>query len=230
MFQRARYLLMAFLVGAFLLAPVFVQRLDAQVLYGSVVGTVTDQSGALIPGATVTITSLQTGQVREGTTDAAGNYSILNVLEGTYDLNVSMTGFRNYVEKGVAVSINTVTRVNVSLQVGQVSDTVTVEASATVLQTSKADVSVNLDTHAMENLPLGNYRNYQSLINLVPGATPGEFQFADVTKEALQLLRPREGAALQDRFKRTPLFFPIRLVLSDLLLFPCICLSSLRVI
>ncbi len=178
MFQRAQNLLMALLVGGFLLAPMCVQRLNAQVLYGSVVGTVTDQTGAVVPGATVVITNVQTGQTREGVSDATGNYLIPNVLDGTYDLSVKMTGFRNYLEKGIVVSINTVRRADINLQVGQVNETVTVEASAAVLQTTKADVSVNLESKAVENLPLGNYRNYQSLINLVPGATPAAVQNA----------------------------------------------------
>ena len=179
MIQRAKYLVMVFLAGAFLLAPMFVQRLNGQVLYGSVVGTVTDQTGAVVPEATVTITNVNTGQTREGTTDAAGYYSIRNVLEGTYDLSVKKTGFRPYLEKGVQVSINTVTRINPGLQLGAVTESVTVEASAAVLQTTKSDVSVNLESRAMENLPLSNYRNYQTLINLVPGATPGRFQNAE---------------------------------------------------
>src|SRR5437867_9471597 len=90
-----------------------------------------------------------------------------------------MTGFRNYVEKGIVISINRVTRANVSLQVGQVTETVTVEASAAALQTSKSDVSTSLESRAVENLPLSNYRNFQTLINLVPGATPGRFQNAE---------------------------------------------------
>ncbi len=77
MFQRARSVLLAFLVGALCLAPMFVPRLNAQVLYGSVVGTIQDQTGAVVPGATVTITNAETGQAREGTSDVAGNYSIL---------------------------------------------------------------------------------------------------------------------------------------------------------
>ena len=178
MFQRARGGLLLFLVGALLLAPAFVESLNAQVLYGSVVGTVADQTGAVVPGAAVAITNADTGQAREGMTDATGYYSISNVLEGKYDLSVKMTGFRNYVEKGIVVSINTVTRINISLQVGQVTETVTVEASAAVLQTSKADVSVNLEAQPIEALPLSNYRNYQSLIDLVPGATPSYFQNA----------------------------------------------------
>src|SRR5437867_2952484 len=178
MFQRAKCVLLAFLVGAFLLAPMSVQRLHAQVLYGSVVGTVTDQTGAVVPGAMVTMTNVQTGQSREAISDDGGNFSILNVLEGTYDLSVKLTGFRNYLEKGIAVSINTVRRVNVNLQVGQVTETVTVEAGAAILQTTKADVSASLESRAIENLPLSNYRNYQTLINLVPGATPGLLQNA----------------------------------------------------
>jgi len=177
--QRAKYLLMAFLVGAFLIAPMFVQRLNAQVLYGSVAGTVTDQTGAVVPKASLAITNVNTGQTREATTDDAGYYSIPNVLVGTYDLSIKKTGFRPYLEKGVVVSINTVRRVDVSLQLGAVTESVTVEASAAVLQTTKSDVSLNLESRAMVNLPLSNYRNYQTLINLVPGATPARFQNAE---------------------------------------------------
>ncbi len=179
MFQRGQYIPKAFLVGvSFLLVLICVPQASAQVLYGSVVGTVKDQTGAVVPGAAVTITNTQTGQTREGMSDAAGNYSIPNVLEGTYELSVKMTGFRNYLEKGIDVSINTVRRADVTLQVGQVTETVTVEASAAVLQTSKADVNTSLEARAMENLPLGNYRNYQTLINLVPGAAPARLQNA----------------------------------------------------
>src|SRR5512138_129146 len=144
--RKARHLLLAFFASAVLLAPMFVATSQAQVLYGSVVGTVKDQTGAIVPGATVTITNIQTGQTREAISDATGYYAIPNVLEGTYDLSVKMTGFRNYLEKGITVAINTVRRTDISLQVGQLTDTVTVEASAAVLQTSKADVSVNLES------------------------------------------------------------------------------------
>jgi len=149
----------------------FVQRLNAQVLYGSLVGTVTDQTGAVVPNATITITNVNTGQTREITTDNAGHYSMPNVLEGTYDLGVKMTGFRPHLQKGVVVPINTVTQINLSLQVGAVTETVSVEAAAAVLQTTKSDVNANLEPRAIENLPLSNYRNYQTLLNLVPGAT-----------------------------------------------------------
>ncbi len=161
-----------------LVAAVSVQPLQAQVLYGSIVGTVTDQTGAMVPKATVTITNTATNQVRETATDEAGRYSLLNVLAGTYDLKVTASGFKPFTETGIAVTINTLTRSDVKLQVGQVVETITVEASATVLQTETATVQAEIGTKAVENLPLPRFRNYQSLIDLVPGATPGRFQNA----------------------------------------------------
>jgi hypothetical protein len=151
---------------------------SAQVLYGSIVGTLTDETGAVVPAADVTVTNTSTGLSRKATTDGAGYYSIGNLVEGIYDLSVSASGFKPYTQTGVNVPINAVTRIDVRVQVGAITDQVTVEGSAPVLQTTKSDISVNISTEALENLPLSNYRNYQSLINLVPGATPGQFQNA----------------------------------------------------
>jgi carboxypeptidase family protein/TonB-dependent receptor-like protein len=151
---------------------------SAQVLYGSIVGTLTDETGAVVPGAAVTVTNTATGLSRQTTTNDAGYYSFPNLPEGIYDLSVTAGGFRPYTQKSINVSINSVTRVDVAIKVGAVTEQVSVEATTAVLQTSKSDVSVNLDTRAMENLPLPGYRNFQSLINLVPGATPGRLQNA----------------------------------------------------
>ena len=150
----------------------------AQVLYGSIVGTLTDQTGAVVPKATVTVTNTSTGLSRQATTDEAGYYSIPNLLEGAYDLSVSASSFKPYVQRGVNVSINAVTRVDATIQVGTLSEEVRVEATTAALQTTKSDVSTSFDTPAMENLPLSGYRNFQSLINLVPGAVPARFQNA----------------------------------------------------
>src|SRR5205085_888546 len=76
------------------------------------------------------------------------------------------------------VSINKVTRVDANLKLGGLTEQVSVEASTALLQTTKSDVSTSLDTQAMENIPLSGYRNFQTLINLVPGATPGRYQNA----------------------------------------------------
>ena len=142
----------------------------------SIVGTLTDETGAVVPGAVVTVKNTSRGLSREATTDETGHYAIQNLLEGVYDLSVNASGFKPYTQTGVEVSINSVTRADIRVQVGAITDQVTVEGSSQVLQTTKSDVSTHLDTEALENLPLSNYRNYQSLINLVPGATPAAVQ------------------------------------------------------
>ncbi len=152
------------------------QPAAAQVLYGSVVGTVTDPSGAIIPNAKVAITSKENGQSRDDAADESGRYSFVNVLPGVYTLKVQATGFRTFAATDVAVSPNTVQRIEVKLEVGQLSDQVTVEADAVSLQTEKADTHGVLDSKTITNMPLGGYRNYQSLINLVPGAMPAVLQ------------------------------------------------------
>ncbi len=91
---------------------------SAQVLYGSIVGTLIDETGAVVPKATVTVTHTATGLSRQATTDAEGYYSIPNLHEGTYDLSVSAEGFKPYTQTGVSVSINGVTRVDATIQVG----------------------------------------------------------------------------------------------------------------
>jgi hypothetical protein len=151
---------------------------SAQVLYGSIVGTVTDQTSAVVPNAVLKVTNTSTGLARQVTADSTGSYSITNLLEGDYDLTVTASGFKPLTQKGVSVRINNVSHIDVKLEVGGVTDFVTVDASSALLQTTKADVNTNLESKAIENLPLSGYRNYQSLINLVPGATPGRFQNA----------------------------------------------------
>lgn len=147
-----------------------------QVLYGSIVGTVEDPSGATVPGATITVTNTETSAARESKADEQGRYTFVSLLPGTYSLAVSAPGFRTLTRTGIAVTINTTTRVEAKLEVGQVSDKVTVEASAAALQTDRSDTRSELSSRAAVELPLPAYRNYQSLINLVPGATPSATQ------------------------------------------------------
>ena len=151
---------------------------EAQQLYGSVTGTVKDESGAAIPGATVAILSTQTALERTAVSNETGTYNFTNVLPGSYDVKVTLQGFKEFVETGVPVSVNTVSRVDVTLAVGALNETVTVASETQLLQTDKADVSTELKSEAITNLPLAQYRNYQSLMNLVPGATPTQFQNA----------------------------------------------------
>jgi outer membrane receptor protein involved in Fe transport len=148
----------------------------AQVLYGSVVGSITDPSGAVIPGATVTLTSKQIGVNRTDKSDEGGRYSFVNVLPGNYDVSVSATGFKAFAAKDFEVTPNTIARIDAKLEVGQITDTVTVEGTAVALQTDKADTHTEITSSAITNMPIGGYRNYQTLINLVPGALPAAFQ------------------------------------------------------
>jgi hypothetical protein len=132
----------------------------------------------VVPKASVTVKNTSTGLSRQVSADETGYYSITNLNEGTYDLTVSAPGFRPLTQKDVNVLINNVTRADLTLEVGAVTESVTVEASAALLQTTKSDVNTNLEERAIRNLPLSGYRNFQSLINLVPGATPVRFQNA----------------------------------------------------
>ena len=148
----------------------------AQVLYGSVVGLIEDATSSAMPNASVTLTNKGTGQTYEGKTDEGGRFSIPNVLPGDYDVKVAAQGFRTLSRTDVRVTANTVTRSDFKMEVGSLTEQVTVVAAATALQTDKADTHTELNAAQMANMPLPGYRNYQSMINLVPGATPGLFQ------------------------------------------------------
>lgn len=172
MFSIGKVSILALLTFAALTCTTWV---GAQVLYGTVVGTVTDTGGSAIRGATVIITATQTGQTRSTTTNDNGELTVSDLPPGTYSVEISASHFKKVAETTQVIA-NTVTRVDLKLAVGEASETVTVTGTAVELQTDKADVHTDLPTTAVESLPLTNYRNYQSLINLVPGATPGAYQ------------------------------------------------------
>ena len=166
----------AVFLAALLIFGLATPSAEAQVLYGSLTGLVTDQSGASIPGAEINATNTQTGQSMATASDAAGRYSFVNVQAGTYDLRYTAQGFRTLTQTGIQVSVNAIARVDVELELGQVTEVITVEAAAATLQTEKADTSSEITSAAITQIPLPGFRNYQSLINLVPGATPARFQ------------------------------------------------------
>src|SRR5687767_9166058 len=104
------------------------RALDAQVLYGSIVGNVRDASGAVLPGATVVVTHDETKSTRETASDAAGAYRFSTVLPGTYTIVVTMAGFQPFRRGGVPVTLNSVARVDAALGVGALQENVTVSA------------------------------------------------------------------------------------------------------
>ncbi len=169
------------------LALIYANCSWAQVLYGMVTGTVTDQSGAGVPKAHAVLTNRATGIVREADADENGYYTITDVPPGEFDLKVTASGFKPLTQTSLMVAANTVTKGDAKLQLGAMSEQVTVEASVVNLQTEKSDVHTELSEKAILNMPLNQYRNFQTLINLVPGATPGKFQnaIADTPERAL---------------------------------------------
>jgi len=166
----------ALLLGAML----FALPAGAQTLYGSITGTVTDAQGAAVPGATVTTINVGTQHTVSVPTDSDGNYTLRNLLPGTYDLNATLTGFRELKQTGLRVTANTRVRVDIKLEVGTLAETVTVVSESTILQTEKADLSTELESKEIVNLPLNQFRNYQALLNLVPGSTPAQLQNAEI--------------------------------------------------
>jgi outer membrane receptor protein involved in Fe transport len=186
------------LATTYLAAPV-----TAQILYGTLVGVVRDAQGARIPGATVTIVNRDTNLTRESVSDAEGNYSVINVLPGPYDVKVSLQGFREAVRSGVPVTIGQIVRVDVTLELGTLTETVTVVSATDLLQTDKADVSTELKSGELTTLPLNRFRNYQALINLVPGTTPMAFGNAETDTPGRSLATNVNGQANTNNSTRT---------------------------
>jgi hypothetical protein len=145
----------------------------AQVLYGSITGNVTDPSSAAVAGATVQALGVDTGLQREVTTNNDGIYLISDLPPGTYTITVSSPAFAKTVLNGAAVTANQIRRVDASLQVAQLNQTVEVSSASPPLQTDRADVNTNITTKQIANLPItgAGGRNFQSLLTLVPGTT-----------------------------------------------------------
>src|SRR2546430_4765151 len=162
----------------------------AQVLYGSIAGTLSDQSGAALANAHVIVTNPLTGLKREVDGNATGQYTVLNLPDGTYDIVITASGFREFKQTGVVVHAGLITRADATLRIGPTAEKVTVEAAATVLKTENTDVSTELGAVAVENLPTNFYRNFQALLLLAPGAV-GDYGFtgaaADTPERAIAI-------------------------------------------
>ncbi len=145
---------------------------QAQTVAATIVGTVVDNTGAIVPEAQVTIVEVATNQTRVVKTNESGNYSVPNVAPGPYSITIDAPGFRREVRSGVDVLVNTTSRVDFSLALGAATDTINVTDTLPILQTDRADVSTKIEADKLENLPIGVNRNFQNLLNLIPGTTP----------------------------------------------------------
>ncbi len=177
--------------------PVYGQAVSATLL-----GTVTDASGAAVPNATVVITATDTGVTHEVKTNDSGNYTFPDLTPGRYAVSATASSFKKAIRENIDVVVNTTSRVDVTLQTGDVNETVTVTDAPPMLQTDRADISVNFDTRQIEDMPLAVNRNFQGLLNLVPGTAPATFQHSQFFNAQSSLQTevnglPRQGNSYQ---------------------------------
>jgi hypothetical protein len=154
------------------LALLPLQSASAQILYGGLVGNVTDSTGAAVPSAKVKIDHTETGTTRETITNEAGTYRFATIPPGTYTLTMQAEGFRVFSKSRIEVTVNNLARVDTRLEVGELNERVTVEGSAMTLQTDRAEVRHEVSKTTMDNLPIPVGRNYQMLLGTLPGFTP----------------------------------------------------------
>src|SRR5262245_22834317 len=168
MFRNALFLCYSILVLTIQPDRAFSQARDT----GSLFGAITDAQAARVPGAHVTITNPATGLSRTATTDASGGYVFTLLPVGNYSLAVEQSGFRKFERRGIVVQANENVRVDVGLEVGNVQETVTVEALASAVDTRAANLNHTVDSKRVIELPL-NGRNPADLVLLAPGVASG---------------------------------------------------------
>jgi hypothetical protein len=145
-----------------------------QAITGRLVGTIQDSRQASVPNARVTITNQATGIATELQTDSQGNYIAPSLSSGEYKVMVAATGFRQAVATNIAVSVAQTTRLDITMEVGNVQETVEITATATLVQSTTSDLGEIVNQRQIQTLPL-NGRIFSQLIQLVPGAVPAGF-------------------------------------------------------
>jgi hypothetical protein len=179
------FFILAFAVSFLNSAPLF-----AQGSAGRILGTVTDQSGGAIAGATVIVTDVDRNVPRTLTTDPSGEYSAPNLLPGNYKVRAEAKGFKAFERSGVSLQLNGEIRVDLSMQPGEVSQTITVNESVPMVETTNAELGATLQSAIIQDIPL-NGRNFENLLQLNPGVTiyPGGAGMAQSSNG----LRPRDN-------------------------------------
>jgi hypothetical protein len=143
----------------------------SQAVSASIVGSVTDASGAVVAGAKVTITETNTNVARSMVTNGSGNYTFSNIPPGRYSVTVELTGFKKEVQTIGDVVVDSTARADVQLQPGNVSETIEVTGEVPLLKTDKADISTTVEAVQIEELPNLFNGNYQLMLSLVPGVS-----------------------------------------------------------
>lgn len=152
-------------------------NLLAQSDRGTLTGTVADSAGAVVPNAAVVVTNSETGIVSRTVTTSTGNYTISSLSVGTYDIAVDVTGFKKYLQKGVRIQVAETARVDIGLEVGSATESVTINADAALLKTEDAEQSQTFSGDRLNALPInfgiggGAIRNPLGFVKLAPGAS-----------------------------------------------------------
>jgi hypothetical protein len=140
----------------------------AQITTATIVGTITDEGGLALPGTTVTGRNVDTGFIRTVPTDEVGAYRLEFLPIGRYNVEISLAGFKTVTRSGLVLNVNDTVKVDVTLQIGGVSETITVEGEAPVVNTATADISKTVEAKQIETLPLVD-RNVYTLLDITPG-------------------------------------------------------------
>jgi Carboxypeptidase regulatory-like domain/TonB dependent receptor len=169
MYSRTRMPYRCLLVlAAVFMGGLSVADLQGQAIYGSIYGQVTDSSGAAVPNATVTVKNVAKGTSVQATTNSIGEYTVEHLIPDVYDVTVAAPGFRGRESQGIRVSADTSPKVDLKLDVGSTTETVTVTGEVPQLKTDRADVALVLNEKTVSDLP-NSGRNFASLELLIPG-------------------------------------------------------------
>ena len=144
----------------------------AQTAFGTIVGNVTDETGAVIPGVTVTVTNEGTGTVRTVNSNELGGYTVVSLQPAVYTVEGELSGFSTAQQTGVRLEVNQTLRVDLSMRIGQVTEVIEVTAALPQLQTDSSTVASTVDNQKVVELPL-NGRSFTQLTILMPGAVAG---------------------------------------------------------
>ena len=161
------------LIVAALVAMLITSSALAQTSSGTILGGVKDAQGAVVPGATVTATNLGTQYSRSTVTDAAGEYALRLLPVGEYMLEVTLTGFKNFTQTGILLEVGRNARVDATIELGTVSETLTVVGDSPLVDTASASLSRTVGQNEVLNLPLVN-RDLYSLLSLTGGVSSNE--------------------------------------------------------
>ena len=141
---------------------------------GTITGTIIDPAGAMIPGATIEAKNTNTGSVFQVSSTSTGNYTLAQLPAGKYQLSASMPGFKQFLRTGITVLVAQTLRIDIQLEVGEITDTVTVSADAPLLRTESGDLSHNIASETLAEVPMigwaNTIRDPYTVTQLIPGA------------------------------------------------------------